>query len=602
MILGLGGADLCAASHKTTAKTPAPTPPATAPATDAPGITPKDMLLSPDGEKQADALAEFIQGTIAEDNADIDGALDAYRKVLAVDPTAEVRTEDGGGDTLMLLSAKVGFELARGGDPASGIDLLKDTIKASPKDPMAYYYLAQLYERFLRKYDIALKYAQQALDLDPSNFSFYVVNYELDLDLGQAKKADDILERASKMQSDDPDYWLQLSELTIHATVKDNTPIAPDDLKKMNALFQKTVELAKDDPFVLAKVADFDVMTRQVKEAIPLYQKVLGLKGDSTDPVFLSVREKLAGSYMVTGQKDDAIKTLQDLARIDPLSYSTYESLGKLYVEKEDYEHALDSYQQTLLLNPKDWRNYILVEELMLQLKKNDKAVDLMKEAHEKFPDLPIITYRLAMALAAAKKNQEAVTTFEQAMTEAQISDNDLLNGEFYFNYGAAAEQAGEIPKAAELFKKTIALDPTGKTLPYPGAAYNYLGFMWVDRDQNIDEGGELIKRALEMEPGNAAYIDSLGWYYYKKGQPDKALEQLLKAEEGTKPEDPEVDDHVASTYQKLGNIPQALNYWQKAVALDPDNKAEIEKKIDAAKVKMTSIPAATPATSPATH
>ncbi len=102
------------------------------------------------------------------------------------------------------------------------------------------------------------------------------------------------------MPSNDPDYWLQLSDLYIHATVKDNTPIAPDDLKKMNALFQKTVELAKDNPFVLAKVADFDVLTRQVEEAIPLYQKVLGLKGDSTDPVLLSVREKLAGSYIAT--------------------------------------------------------------------------------------------------------------------------------------------------------------------------------------------------------------------------------------------------------------------------------------------------------------
>ncbi len=303
------------------AKSPTPTP---APADSGPvasqddleSTAGKDLQLSPDNEKKAGALLDFIQGSLDEDDADVDGALDAYRKVLAVDPTAKVRTDDGG-DTLMLLSAKVGFELARGGDPASGIDLLKDTIKASPKDPMAYYYLAQLYERFLRKYDIALKYAEQALDLDPGNFSFYVSNYELLLDLGQAKKADEILERASKMQSNDPDYWLQLSELTIHATVKDNTPIAPDDLKKMNALFQKTVALAKNDPFVLAKVADFDVLTRQVKEAIPLYQKVLGMKGDSTDPVLLSVREKLAGSYIAVGQKDDAIKVLEDLVKLD---------------------------------------------------------------------------------------------------------------------------------------------------------------------------------------------------------------------------------------------------------------------------------------------
>ena len=67
----------------------------------------------------------------------------------------------------------------------------------------------------------------------------------------------------------------------------------------------------------------------------------------------------------------------------------------------------------------------------------------------------------------------------------------------------------------------------------------NYLGYMWVEHDQHLDEGGDLIKKALEIDPDNGAYLDSLGWYFYKKNQFDQAVEQLQKAVEKIKPEDP---------------------------------------------------------------
>lgn len=589
------GQILSAAPPRSAAKkSPSPTPAAKTPAPPADSspvvswddleATPgKDLQLTPDNLKKADALADFVQGSLHEDDADLDGALASYRKVLTTDPAAKIRGQDGD-EKLTLLSGKVAFELAQSGDPAAGIDLLKDTIKASPKEATAYFFLSQLYEKSLGKNDVALKYAEQALDIDQDNFSFYMANYELQLNLGQPKKAADILDRASKVDTSDPDYWLDLSDLYVRDTLKDNRPIAPEDLKKLNTLFQKAVSLAGDNPAVLAKVADFDRLTKQPAEAIPLYQKALGLKADSTDPVFLEARSRLAQSFIDTGRNDEAIQTLEDLVKLDSLSASSYKQLGLLYNEKKDYAHALDSLQQYLLLNSGDPRNYLAVMDLMLRLKKYDQAVDLMNDAHHKFPDIPPITYRLAVALTAAKKNDEALATFEQAESEARIADKEMLDGQFYYDYGAAAGQAGQIDRATTLLNQSITIDPKGETLaPYPGSAYNDLGYLWVDHDQRVDEGGQLIQRALEMEPGNPTYIDSLGWFYFKKGDLDKALEQLLKAAEATKPEDPTVDDHVAQTYQKMGKIPEALNYWQKAIALDPANK-DIAKKIEAAK------------------
>ena len=97
------------------------------------------------------------------------------------------------------------------------------------------------------------------------------------------------------------------------------------------------------------------------------------------------------------------------------------------------------------------------------------------------------------------------MATFEEALHEAQLEeDADFVNAKFYFNYGAAAEQAGLYDKAADLLRKSIALDPDNSA-----ETFNYLGYMWADHNMNLDEAETMIRRALQSEPNNASYLDS---------------------------------------------------------------------------------------------
>jgi tetratricopeptide (TPR) repeat protein len=134
---------------------------------------------------------------------------------------------------------------------------------------------------------------------------------------------------------------------------------------------------------------------------------------------------------------------------------------------------------------------------------------------------------------------------------------NEIIDAGFYFNYGASAEQCGLIDKAAMLLKKSIETDPSKAA-----QAYNYLGFMWINRNRNLDEAGEMIKKALEIELDNGAYLDSLGWFYYKKGEFGKALGELLHSADRINPPAPVVFEHIGDTYRSLGNNSQALTYW----------------------------------------
>jgi len=215
-----------------------------------------------------------------------------------------------------------------------------------------------------------------------------------------------------------------------------------------------------------------------------------------------------------------------------------------------------------------------LAELLLGALRDPDRAVKLLGDARRRFPGAPEIVYYLGIAQREAKQSQQAVATFEEALHEAQLEeDDDFVNAKFYFNYGAAAEQAGLYNKAADLLRKSIALDPDNSA-----EACNYLGYMWADHNMNLEEAETMIRRAMQSEPNNASYLDSLGWVEFRKGQLDRALEDLLRAAKTAEHEDPVVFEHIGDTYLKLNRTREALEAWQKALSLDPKNKNLADK------------------------
>ena len=573
-------------SRKNAAKTPPSAPSGAAPGTpkrdahdfaDAfpspPHPVAPDLLLKKDDENRADALAAFSQGLVAEDNADQEKMIEAYKKALAFDPTyAE-------------LAVKLAYELARRNDPSSGVQILKDTIKAAPKEAVPYIYLSQLYAKDLNKPEAGVKYAEQALALAPDNFAAYLSVYEIYMATGQSKKAEQLLDRAAKSEHGDAKYWSQLGDLCTRLYLKEDGSSEPAQLQKMNAIYRKAGELGKGDATTLTKVGDFFVLSKQVKDAIPYYLAVLALPPGPNDAPLNNVRDKLARSYLVTGQRDEAIKYLEAIIKDSPLRFETYELLGELYEANDDLEKALSNYEHSLLLDASEPRNHLRLAELLMRAKRFDRAVEVMQAARKKFPDVPSITLSLALALSQAKRHPEAMAAFSDAQAEAEVSREEMLNAQFYLLYGEAAEQAGLYDKAADLIKQSLEMEPNSPE------ACNYLGYMWVDRGEHLDEAGDLIKKAVSLDPEKGEYLDSLGWFYFKKGEPERALTELLRAQESilreTKKDDATVLEHIGDTYSKLGKNTEALSYWQKSFAIE--NNKKVAEKIENAKQKVTS-------------
>jgi tetratricopeptide (TPR) repeat protein len=544
-------------------------------------LTPaKDLVLRPEGEHQAEALAHFVEGTSFEENGEMSKALEAYRKVLNVDPGQSE------------LASRVAALLARQDDFPQAIDVLKDAIAKNPNGSEPYLQLAFIYAKYLKKTDQAVDYANRAIVLDPRNIEAYQRLYEIELDAGEEKKALQSLDRAAKVRSDDPIFWTKLGKLYASIVFRPGSESKPDEIARVNEIFKRAAERAGEDSATLKDVADYYASSQQIKEAIPLYLRVLELQPDD-----VNAREKLATGFVLTNQRAKAVEMLEQIIKQHPEKYQPYDLLAEVLDDearslqranqieqaKAEFAKAAANYEQSLLINPTRAGTYMRLAELLLgPVKDAGRAVKLLTEARSRFADAPEIIYYLALAQREAKHAQQAVATFEEALHQAELEDNEIVNARFYFNYGATAEQAGLYEKAADLFRKSIALDPANAA-----EAYNYLGYMWAEHNLHLDEADDMIKHALKIEPNNGAYLDSLGWLEFRQGKFEQALADLLRAAKNMAQDDPVVFEHIGDTYLKLTRVPQALEAWQKAIALDPQNK-KLAEKIESTKTTMT--------------
>ena len=121
-------------------------------------------------------------------------------------------------------------------------------------------------------------------------------------------------------------------------------------------------------------------------------------------------------------------------------------------------------------------------------------------------------------------------------------------------------------------FEEIISHDPDH------AQSLNYLGYMLADRGEQLDYARDLIGRAVDLSPDNAAFLDSFGWVYYRMGEYEEALKHLQRAVELDI--DPVIFDHLGDTFHALGRVDQAKEWWQRALEQEPDNE-DIKRKLD---------------------
>jgi tetratricopeptide (TPR) repeat protein len=360
-------------------------------------------------------------------------------------------------------------------------------------------------------------------------------------------------------------------------------------------------------------------------------------RADTLVPDTMDVPYSMAAVYQAQGRYDDAIKLLQDLVKKTEKSETGtsqsdrnnraifIERLGMVYREQENYTAAVDTFRKMLPLGDENARSgYQEMIDTYREAKQWPQATAVAKEAVQKMPndrDLRMVLdsqladtgefdkavadirtmlkggpedrevyLRLGIIYTRAKRWDDALDSLAKA---EQLSTKPEDKAYVSFLRGDLYQRQKMFDQAEAEFKKVLAT--TSPTDPQSAATLNYLGYMNADRGVKLEESLNYIKQALTLEPNNGAYLDSLGWAYFKLGKYDQAEENLTKAEThmGT---DPTVQEHLGDLYQKTGRLKLAAAHWDRAVQewsrtvpaeQDSEAYAKVQQKLDAAKVKL---------------
>ena len=159
------------------------------------------------------------------------------------------------------------------------------------------------------------------------------------------------------------------------------------------------------------------------------------------------------------------------------------------------------------------------------------------------------------------------------AETDLEL-DPETLRAGLFFQLGEAYERTRRYDEAAEQFQAVLEIQPENST------AMNYLGYMWADNGENLEQALELVRRAVALEPNNGAYVDSLGWALFRLGEFEEARRHLVRANQ-LAPEDSTVLEHLGDVYVALGDTRRAREAYEHALAInDKENVEAVRRKL----------------------
>lgn len=414
--------------------------------------------------------------------------------------------------------------------------------------------------------DAAIAACRRAIDQDPRSILAHQQLAQLLIQKGDYKEAARLIMEASRQSESDLPLQIDLADLCLSLARADES-----QAESMRALAREILERADrigtDNPLFLQKLADSFSILGETDRASELYLRIL-----DRYPHLPGLRERLIEIYLRAEDQEKAAQQLEAILASNPTNMRAHYLLGSLAYEQEDMAKARDHFKRVILLNPDFEQAYYDLAGTLIGLNEAGAALETLEQAREKFDERFLIEFYTAMAHGRLEEYGEALKHFEAAEVIARATETNRLNQAFYFQLGAAYERNKQFTEAERYFRKCLELAPDYSI------ALNYLGYMWAEQGENLEEARDLIEQALELEPDNGAYLDSMAWVLFKMKRPAEALDYILRAMEKIEEPDPVLFDHLGDIYTALDQPAKAEEAWRKSIEIEPNE--EVRKKL----------------------
>ncbi|MGE5345216.1 MAG: tetratricopeptide repeat protein [Acidithiobacillales bacterium] len=415
------------------------------------------------------------------------------------------------------------YERGRQWDKA--IPLVQHYLKAQPANLGLKVQYASLLLR-ARRFSEARKTLDQVLAADPGNREALRLYAGLLSETRETDKADELLRKLAALDPDDPDVPFRRAINFVEARRLDE---AEKVLRDLRAALTKKGKTSPEVAEVDGQLAYIAYLRKDYEGASKLLERHLLEGGELNQQAFNLLvqiardRERPADGLKVA--REAAAKSQSPLVRA---------TLGEFLLRSSPDADRAEGEKVLTGLAKESREGALAAADAWQRLEKYGRAADTARAALETYREDPDLLFRLAASLEREKKMAESVAAFEQLLS-------------------VRADHA---------------------------AGLNYLGYMWAERGENLPRALELIRKAVELDPGNGAYLDSLGWAYYQLGDLELAAKNLQEASE-LDPDDPTIEEHLGDLYERQGEVTKARIHWKRALTLKPeDGGKKLQEKL----------------------
>jgi tetratricopeptide (TPR) repeat protein len=540
---------------------------------------------SPGNQMLDEAIAEFVKIVSLEPKSLEDRLLLGQLYTVKHD-TAKAEAQFKAAQAIEPASEDVILNLARlyaeSGDVKRSAELI-EAVPVEDRTTKEEFALGAAYEQ-LKDSKKAIAAYQRSVDMEPENL-------DAEKSLAQALLADNQLDEALKqfkqLSEADPEDSVSLDRISEIQRRQGKYTEALETIRKARAKDPESLEAGYNEGLLLDVLGRYD-------EAVAVYQKMVDQTGHANGAytqeekanrsIFL---ERLGSVYHEENKTTEAIAAYQKMVDLGgDIAKRGYQGQVDTYRDAKMFEEATAVCRKAVAANPNDNDLKLLLAWQLADTGKLDEGLALANGLLTGKPSDREVYLQISQIQLRLKHWKEA----EDALAKAEpfaVKDEEKAN--LYFLKGSLAENEKHFDVAEQYFHKVLEIAPNDAN------TLNNLGYMLVDKTARYADALKYIRKAVEIDPMNGAYLDSLGWVYFKLGQYEPAEDNLRKAVERTST-DPTVHDHLGDLYEKTGRIRLAAAQWEISLTefaksstadVEPAEVSKVQKKLEGARVKL---------------
>jgi len=285
------------------------------------------------------------------------------------------------------------------------------------------------------------------------------------------------------------------------------------------------------------------------------------------EPENLNLKVKLGILYTDSKKYHEAISVFRDLLVAAPHSDKILYYLGAIHQDLKKYSESIEYFNQIPTESGLYTDSSVQMANMLSTLAQNeyqnkkeakwkDRFVQFVNSKLDEFKDMrvefSVIKSGFYESIGQSKEAMEAMMV---------VQDEKNFSTQHKYYLANLYEKEKKYEESTSLIMTIIEKEPKN------AHAWNFLGYSLLVRGEDPDKAFEYIQTALKISPDDGYIRDSLGWYYFKKGQYEKALTELEFAFKKV-PEDVEILKHLATLHKKMNDHSRAKSYLESALKL----------------------------------